>query len=261
MQRQAGKMTGTIYSQWRAQSVAAQVCETVGDTPSERLMQSIWQHQRLRREALQTTDGRAVRVLHPGFWNHEAGPDFQRAVIQVGDDFPASGDVEVDPIAADWRAHGHHANPAFEGVILHVIWNGPAKTALPTLRLQPHTDAPLAALADWQAAEPWLPIQFAGKCRAPLAELSTETQDALLSEAAAVRSQNKADDLARHARRHGWESALWHGLFRALGYKHNTWTMQNLAERLTTMRAPVPADATAWQARRLGVAGVLADEL
>ena len=93
-------MTGTTYSQWRAQSVAAQVCETAGDTPPERLMQSIWQHQRLRREALKTTDGRTVRVLHPGFWNHEAGPDFQRAVIQVGDDFPASGDVEVDPTAA-----------------------------------------------------------------------------------------------------------------------------------------------------------------
>ena len=76
MQRQAGKMTGNFYSQWRAQSVAAQVCETAGDTPPERLMQSIWQHQRLQREVLQTTDGRPVRVLHPGFWNHEAGPDF-----------------------------------------------------------------------------------------------------------------------------------------------------------------------------------------
>jgi hypothetical protein len=261
MQRQAGKMTGTIYSQWRAQSVAAQVCETAGDTPSERLMQSIWQHQRLRREVLQTTDGRAVRVLHPGFWNHEAGPDFQRAVIQVGDDFPASGDVEVDPTAADWRAHGHHTNPSFAGVILHVIWNGPAKTALPTLCLQPHTDAPLAALADWQAAEPWLPIQFAGKCRAPLAELTAEKQDALIAEAAAVRLQNKADTLARHARRHGWESALWHGLFRALGYKHNTWPMQNLAERLPALRELGTADALGWQARLLGVAGLLADDL
>ena len=261
MQRQAGKMTGTIYSQWRAQSVAAQVCETAGDTPSERLMQSIWQHQRLRREVLQTTDGRAVRVLHPGFWNHEAGPDFQRAVIQVGDGFPASGDVEVDPTAADWRAHGHHTNPSFAGVILHVIWNGPAKTALPTLCLQPHTDAPLAALADWQAAEPWLPIQFAGKCRAPLAELTAEKQDALIAEAAAVRLQNKADTLARHARRHGWESALWHGLFRALGYKHNTWPMQNLAERLPALRELGTADALGWQARLLGVAGLLADDL
>jgi hypothetical protein len=261
MQRQAGKMTGAIYSQWRAQSVSAQVCETAGDTPSERLMQFIWQHQRLRREALQTTDGRTVRVLHPGFWNYEAGPDFQRAVIQVGDDFPASGDVEVDPVAADWRAHGHHANPAFAGVILHVIWHGPAKTALPTLHLQPHTDAPLAALADWQAAEPWLPIQFAGKCRAPLAELSAEKQDALLGEAAAVRLQNKADDLARHARRHGWESALWHGIFRALGYKHNTWPMQNLAERLPALREIGAADALGWQARLLGVAGLLADDL
>ena len=47
VQRQAGKITGSFYSQWRAQSVAAQVCEMAGDTPLERLMQSIWQHHHL----------------------------------------------------------------------------------------------------------------------------------------------------------------------------------------------------------------------
>lgn len=47
VQRQAGKMTGSFYSQWRAQSVPAQVCEPVGDTPPELLMQFIWQYQRL----------------------------------------------------------------------------------------------------------------------------------------------------------------------------------------------------------------------
>ncbi|MBC8326349.1 MAG: DUF2851 family protein [Verrucomicrobia subdivision 3 bacterium] len=254
-------MTGSFYSQWRAQSVEAQVRETAGDTPPERLMQSIWQHQRLRREALLTTDGRPVRVLHPGFWNHEAGPDFQRAVIQVGDVVPACGDVEVDSTGADWRAHGHHTNPAFGGVIFHVIWNGPAKIALPTLRMQPHIDAPLAELADWQAAEPWLPLQFAGKCRAPLAELTIEHQETLLSEAAAVRLGEKADTLARHARRHGWESALWHGLFRALGYKNNTWPMQHLADHLPTLRAIGTANAMGWQARLLGVGGLLTDNL
>ncbi len=107
MQRQADRMTGGFYSQWRNQSLAAAVCESSSDTPPERLLQTVWQHQRLRREALQTTDGRPVRVLHPGFWNHEAGPDFHRAVVQIGDASPSSGDVEVDPTAADWRAHGH----------------------------------------------------------------------------------------------------------------------------------------------------------
>ncbi len=261
MQRQVGRITGFNYSQWRVCAATVQVCEASGETPPERLLQSIWQHQRLQREELKTTDGRPVRVLHPGFWNHEAGPDFHRAVIQIGDANPASGDVEVDPTAADWRAHGHHTNPEFEGVILHVIWNGPAKTTLPTLRLQPHTDAPLAALVDWQAAEPLLPLQFAGQCRAPLAKLSVEKQDALLAEAATVRLQTKSDELALHARRHGWESALWHGLFRALGYKHNTWPMQNLAERLAAMRAVGKADAMGWQARLLGVAGLLTDDL
>ena len=93
VQRQASRMTEFNYSQWRQRTVAAQVCEVSGETPPERLLQSIWQHQRLQREELKTTDSRPVRVLHPGFWNHEAGPDFHRAVIHIGDAIPASGDV------------------------------------------------------------------------------------------------------------------------------------------------------------------------
>jgi len=260
-QTQAGLLDATTYSQWRGGKTSAELRETAPGPPPERLLQSIWQHQRLQRQALRTIDGRAVRVLHPGFWNHEAGPDFHRAVIQLGNQSPASGDIEVDPRGTDWFAHGHAANPNFTGVILHVIWNGPAKTALPTLRLQPHLNAPLAELTGWHATEPPWPVEYAGQCRAPLAELPSATQDDLLLQAARERLRAKSSDLARLARAHGWDAALWHGLFRALGYKHNTWPMQNLAERLPALNENAPANATAWQARLLGVAGLLSDEL
>ena len=224
-------------------------------------MQTIWQHQRLQRDALTTVDGRPVRVLHPGFCNHEAGPDFRRAVVRIGEAAHLSGDVEVDPRTADWQAHGHATNPAFNDVILHVVWNGPSHPTLPTVRLQPHLDAPLAELANWQATAVPLPTEFAGQCTAPLAALSSPAQDELLDQAASVRLREKAADFARHARTRGWEAALWHGLFRSLGYKHNVWPMQNLAEQLPVLQSIGPANSLGWQARLLGTAGLLTDNL
>ena len=73
----------SLYSQWRQQAMPAVLRE--GHTPPpEHLLQQIWQYQRIHRGELRTTDGRRVAVLHPGFMNLEAGPDFQRAYIQVG---------------------------------------------------------------------------------------------------------------------------------------------------------------------------------
>ena len=134
------------------------VRETDSPPPPEQLLQAIWQHQRLNRNSLRTTDSRPLRVLHPGFLNHEAGPDFQCSLIQLENNGHCTGDIEVDPRATDWRAHGHDTNPAFSGVILHVIWNGPAKSGLPTLRLQPYLDTPISGLNDWHRTEPLWPV-------------------------------------------------------------------------------------------------------
>ena len=159
-QRQPGATGSLIYSQWRADHQVAVLRDDPASTPPEQLLQAIWQHQRLRRTDLRATDGQSIRVLHPGFWNHEAGPDFHQAIVQIGTNAPITGDVEVDPVASDWRAHGHAGNPAFGNVILHVIWNGPAKSGLPTMRLQSHLDAPLEELNKWHATEPSFPLEY-----------------------------------------------------------------------------------------------------
>src|SRR5437762_2807138 len=114
-----------LYAQWRAQNEARLLLrEQSGPLPPERLLQSIWHHQRLVREKLQTLDGKNLRVLHPGFWNREAGPDFRGAVLQFGSEPPRSGDIEIDLISSGWHSHGHDRNPNFANVILHVVWNG-----------------------------------------------------------------------------------------------------------------------------------------
>jgi hypothetical protein len=77
--------------------------------------------------------------------------------------------------------------------------------------------------------------------------------------------ESKARELQARARQVGWEQTLWEGLLRALGYKHNAWPMQRIAELvLGRGRWPGPVDedpAIAWQARLLGVAGFLPDDL
>ncbi len=251
-----------FYAVCRAQNESRLLLrERDGPQPPERLLQSVWHHQRLKRDQLQTVDGRPVRVLHPGFWNHEAGPDFRGAVIQVGKDDARSGDVEIDLACQNWQGHQHEGNPAYANVLLHVVWNaGPAAaTALPTLALETFLDSPLAEMQGWAAttaAGGW-PDELSGACSAPLGQLTPDQCGELLRQAALVRFQRKAMELELRARQAGWEQALWEGLFRALGYKQNIWPMQRIGELLPALAQPGQL-LTAWQARLLGVSGFLA---
>ena len=259
--------TENFYAVWRERCRAVNVLRDGGSTPPEKLLQAVWQHQRIQRDQLKTADGKNLRVLHPGFASVEGGPDFRSAVLQFENEPPVSGDVEIDLQPGGWHAHGHDKNPNFKNVVLHVVWeagtpaSGPARNERPVaLPLKNTLDAPLAELALALENESGLPENLRGKCSAPLRDLSEPQLTELLHAAAKVRFQNKAGAILARAKNSGWEQALWENLFRALGYKHNVWPMQNLAE--TKPRWTRGADsAFAIQARLLGVSGLLPDEL
>lgn len=228
-----------------------------------------------------------MRVFHPGFANLEGGPDFRGAVLQIGAEAPCSGDVEVDLRAGGWRAHGHDRNPNFHNVLLHVVWedginaatlatspNGRKAAPHPAiLSLKNVLDAPLAELSLSLENESLrsLPESLRGKCCAPLRGLGEPEIVRLLEQAARVRLENKGAQFRTRAKNAGWEQALWENLFRALGYKHNVWPMQHLAEQRTRLQAatinapegpvPSPGALLALQARLLGMSGLLPDEL
>jgi hypothetical protein len=252
-----------FYAQWRLQSGSVPMLREDDDSPPECLLQAVWQHQRLRRDDLQSLDGESVRILHPGFINREGGPDFRGAVVQFGSAPPRAGDIEVDLAASGWHAHGHDRNPAFANVILHVIWRGelPARGAPATVAIGGRLDAPLGELATWLHSEAVevLPENLRGQCCRPLRELAAEPASALLREAAQIRFHSKAAQLQARAKQAGWEQALWEGLFRALGYKHNPWPMQCLAERRARWASPADSPLTL-QARLLGLSGLLPAE-
>ena len=254
----------SFYAQWRVRCGAVSVLHDDHDSPPERLLQSIWQHQRLVREQLKTLDDQPVRILHPGFRSVEGGPDFRDAIVQIGDAPPQSGDVEVDLRSSGWHAHGHDRNPAFQNVILHVIWESerPANGAPPALLLRQALDAPLGELSLWLGGEEaqTLPEDLRGQCCAPFRAVPQTQLLDLLHQAAQVRLQSKAAQLQARARQVGWEQSLWEGLFRALGYKHNIWPMQRLAELRQRWQTP-HTQPLSLQARLFGISGLLPSEL
>lgn len=232
--------------------------------PPERWMQEIWAHQRLRRDALHTTDGTRLVVLHPGFWNRESGPDFIDAILQRGDESPRIGAVEIDVQPRGWKDHGHALNPAYRQVLLHVVWKAGAEVALPTLAMADFLDAPLDELSDWLGGPGELPREWLqGRCSAPLAALPPSRLAEVLEQAAWVRLQSKAYHLRARARSAGWHQALWEAVFRALGYKHNAWPMQRLAELIPAsqdMPASPACHRETWESRLLGLSGLLPPE-
>jgi hypothetical protein len=130
--------------------------------------------------------------------------------------------------------------------------------------MQSLLDAPLAELSLWLGSETarGFPAELTGKCCSPMRGLPAARVTELLDQAACVRLHSKASAFRARARQAGWDQALWEGLFRALGYKHNTWPMQRLAE-LRERLAPSRNQPSllALQARLLGTAGLLPEEL
>ncbi len=65
-------------------------------------------------------DGRRLHIRFPGVPAPGYGPDARDAVIEL-DGAELCGDVELHLRASGWRAHGHHDDPAYARVVLHVV--------------------------------------------------------------------------------------------------------------------------------------------
>lgn len=253
-----------FYEEWRERAHArTNLREARGDVPPERLLQQIWFHQRIRRDDLRTLDGQRVRVIHPGFWNKEPGPDFKNAIIQFENAPAKIGDIEIDLQVSGWRGHGHATNPNYKNIILHILWDAPANAAFdhPRLALKNFLDAPLAELEKWLVCEPVpMPNALKGQCGGPLQQLPEPIVEELLNQAAIVRFRRKAAQIEARSRQRGWDQALWEELLGALGYKHNTWPMRRVAE-LAPFDSAKKLSARDAEARYLGVANLLPGEI
>ena len=86
----------------------------------ENIIYEIWKEKNFVRN-LSTLDSQNIEVIDPGTQNKDsAGPDFQNARIKFGN-ITYLGDVEIDSLHSDWKAHGHYFDKKYNKVILHII--------------------------------------------------------------------------------------------------------------------------------------------
>jgi len=243
--------------------------------PSEIEVQALWFEQYLR-PFLTTDDGRTIEVIQPGFWNHSGGPDFTRAAVRFRkDDHPDEavtvGNIEVHLRPSDWNAHGHHADPAYDGTILHVVWEDrSAKSFFPatsSFRRVPQVVLSSQLVASWAELQPLcasllrqpLPDSTPGRCSPVLAGLPAERLLEILRAAGLFRLRQKAQRWSWRRRLTNPEQALHEALAEALGFHANQVPMRLVAQRLpwTKLRG---LDHEARLAYLFGLAGFLPNE-
>ena len=85
----------------------------------EELLHYVWKHKIFPLNELTTTTGQRLEIIDTGLANRDAGPDFFNAKIKL-DGVVWVGNIEIHTHASDWFRHGHHQNPVYNNVILHI---------------------------------------------------------------------------------------------------------------------------------------------
>ncbi|GAA3767252.1 DUF2851 family protein [Flavobacterium ginsengiterrae] len=87
----------------------------------EDFLHYIWKLRKFDNLNLKTAQNESVTIIKTGDYLELAGPDFFNAHIKIGDQKWA-GNVEIHLKSSDWYLHNHEKDPAYENVILHVVW-------------------------------------------------------------------------------------------------------------------------------------------
>lgn len=225
-----------------------------GGTPIiERHVQAIWYDSALRPKCLRTTRGMDLKVVDPGVWNLEAGPDFRHAVLEIGRDRRrVEGDVEVHMKPMDWISHGHGDNAAYSGVVAHVTW---IRGVLPA-RCLPKGCISVCIGDFLRARNDFSPYEI-DLCAYPYAKLPASERPCerffgkmpdygleVLRAAGKRRLAIKAGRLAARIMRSGNpEQVFYEEMFNAFGYAKNTVPFRALAERLPLRNLPMTEQA------------------
>ncbi len=86
----------------------------------EEFLHYLWKYGLYDRYKLSDNNGNKIVVMHPGEYNRDSGPDFFNARILIAGTLWA-GNVEIHTKSSHFDNHGHHTDPAFNNVILHVV--------------------------------------------------------------------------------------------------------------------------------------------
>lgn len=198
----------------------------------ERLLHFVWQHHYREMGKLKSTDGLPVEIIDPGLPNRDAGPDFFNAKIKI-DHTVWVGNIEIHPLASDWFRHGHHEDPYYNNVILHVVVKADKSTrnkqgaSIPTVCI-PYPDKLEQSLRTMIGSSEVLP------CAKELRSADSLTMHQILDRMLVERLQQQTERIFRMVKEcnGSWEEAFYRSMTRSFGLKTNADPAEQLARSL-----------------------------
>lgn len=201
---------------------------------TETLLHYLWRNRLYRTGEYYTVQGEKIGILHPGFPNDDAGPDFKQAIIKIGE-ITWAGDVELHLRTSDWERHNHTADEKYNRVVLHVVYihdreivtqsgRSPAIFELRPWILQ-ETIERYAALQNSAQALP---------CRQGLEQISPLLFNAVLARVNAermLRRRKVVEEMVQSCQ-HSWQEAFFRQLLLSYGFKTNTPAFELLGRSL-----------------------------
>lgn len=200
----------------------------------EDFLHYLWKFRKFDHTNLQTSNNESITVIHPGQYLQLAGPDFFNAQIKIGSQKWA-GNIEIHVKSSDWYLHRHEKDPAYENVILHVVWENDAEifrsnnTTIPVLELRHYVSA--ETLNNYHAL--MLPKSWI-YCEKQLADVDAfvlkSWQENLFFERLQRKSQMILELLRQHS--NDWEAVLFCLMAKNFGLNTNGETFMKIARSI-----------------------------
>ncbi|GEQ87338.1 hypothetical protein ULMS_28460 [Patiriisocius marinistellae] len=190
----------------------------------EDFLHYVWKFQKFNTATLTTTSGDTIQVIRVGMHNHNSGPDFFNGQVLIGGQKWA-GNIEIHIKSSDWFAHRHEIDPAYDNVILHVVWEHDVEvyrkdgTAIPTVILKPliPTEILNAYHTLFKKDQKWI------GCQQRFHEVDDLTMNNWIERLYIDRLQRKSELMMHRLKElnNHWEALLFEMLAKSFGLKVN----------------------------------------
>ncbi len=202
---------------------------------AEHLIAHLWEQNYFSTIPLKDIHGQPVTIISTGIKNTDAGPDFKGISVKLGDRL-YTGDLEIHRAPEDWYQHSHHADPAYQQVIMHLVI-GPPKFKETAIRLDRHP-VPVQVFVDLREDQyrefahryPFYGVTPDQLSTCQLSAMKADFKLAIIDHFALQRLRDKADRFAEQRETSSWNQILYLGFMEALGYSKNQIPFRRLAQ-------------------------------
>lgn len=199
----------------------------------EKFLYHIWDAQHLNNDLITISQDR-VKILYPGRWNTDSGPDFKGAIIQLGKEV-LRGDVEIHIKTYDWKNHHHQEDPMYNEVILHVVYehNGKNKFTIneagKVIKILEMKDQLTEDIGKLLTIYPEDNFSLQDKFCDSFGSMNFETFDLILRKLGNRRLLSKKNRFGAELNLTDFNQLLYQGIMEAAGYSKNKFQLLNLA--------------------------------